>query len=159
MPFPSPSDTAHPLLSTGCVVEARGFQAHPRAIVGEGVTLGHGAAPDAPEGCWVMRGAIIGIRATVLPGAVIGKQALVAAGSVVPEKMQVPPRHVVAGVPAQLKKPLSDSALHWEEIAAPAYEALAASYLRQGLGEAVRRSRSTPLRGRTNAMPVRRRRS
>ncbi len=77
--------------------------------------------------------------------------------SVVPEKLQVPPRHVVAGVPAQLKKPLSDSALHWVEIAAPTYEALAASYLQQGLGDEVRRSHST-LRRRVHTTRVRRKR-
>jgi len=125
-------------------------------LVGEGVTVGHGAVL---EGCRVERGAVIGIRATVLPGAVIGEGALVAAGSVVPEKMQVPSRHVVAGVPAQLKKPLSDSALHWVEIAAPSYQVLAANYLRQGLGERLRRGRSTPVTRRKRPLPTRRSRA
>jgi carbonic anhydrase/acetyltransferase-like protein (isoleucine patch superfamily) len=114
--------------------------------VGEGVTVGHGAVL---EGCRVERGAVVGIRATVLPGAVIGEEALVAAGSVVPERMQVPARHVVAGIPARVKKPLSDNSLHWVEIAAPTYMKLAASYLRQGLGSEVRRGRSAPGRRRS----------
>lgn len=125
-------------------------------LVGEGVTVGHGAVL---EGCRIERGAVIGIRATVLPGAVIGEMALVAAGSVVPEKMIVPPGHVVAGVPAQLKKPLSDSAQRWVEIAAPTYQALAARYLRQGLGERPRRGRSAPATRPRRSLSTRRSRS
>ncbi len=125
-------------------------------LVGEGVTVGHGAVL---EGCRVERGVVIGIRATVLPGAVVGEGALVAAGSVVPEKMQVPPRHVVAGVPAEIKEPLSDSALCWVEIAAPTYQALAARYLRQGLGERPPCGRSTPATRPRRWIPTRRSRS
>jgi carbonic anhydrase/acetyltransferase-like protein (isoleucine patch superfamily) len=122
-------------------------------IVGDGVTVGHGAVL---EGCRVERGAVVGIRATVLPGAVIGKEALVAAGSVVPERMQVPARHVVAGVPARVKKPLSKSALRWVEMAAPAYERLSAGYLRQGLGIPLGREEPAPRRPRAGAQRIRR---
>ena len=125
-------------------------------LVGEGVTVGHGAVL---EGCRVERGAVIGIRATILPGAVIGEGALVAAGSVVPERMRVPPRHVVAGIPAEIKKPLSDSALRWVEIAAPTYQVLAARYLRQGLGERAHRGRSGPATRRKRPLPTRRSRA
>ena len=81
---------------------------HP-TVLAEEVTVGHGAIV---HGCTVKRGALIGMGARVLDGAVIGECALVAAGAVVSEGMNVPPRTLVAGVPAKVKR-----ALHDDEIA------------------------------------------
>jgi len=78
-------------------------------IVAEEVTVGHGAIV---HGCTVKRGALIGMGARVLDGAVVGECALVAAGAVVSERMHVPPRTLAAGVPAKIKRQLTD-----EEIA------------------------------------------
>ncbi|MFZ2963667.1 MAG: gamma carbonic anhydrase family protein, partial [Rhodoglobus sp.] len=50
----------------------------------------------------------IGMRATVLNGAVIGAGSLVAAGAVVLEGTVIPPRSLVAGVPATVRGELSD---------------------------------------------------
>ncbi|HJW95556.1 MAG TPA: gamma carbonic anhydrase family protein [Thermoanaerobaculia bacterium] len=76
------------------------------AIVSEEVTVGHGAIV---HGCTVKRGALIGMGARVLDGAVVGECALVAAGAVVSEGMRVPPRTLVAGVPAKVKRDLNDA--------------------------------------------------
>src|SRR5256885_13582212 len=76
------------------------------AIVAEEVTVGHGAIV---HGCTVGRGALIGMGARVLDGAVVGECALVAAGAVVSEGMRIPPRMLVAGVPAKEKRPLTDA--------------------------------------------------
>lgn len=73
------------------------------AVIGENVTIGHAAVV---HGCTVERGALIGISATVLSHATIGEQAIVAAGAVVQEGMTVPPRTLVAGVPAKVKREL-----------------------------------------------------
>jgi carbonic anhydrase/acetyltransferase-like protein (isoleucine patch superfamily) len=80
---------------------------HP-TIVAEEVTIGHSAIV---HGCTVKRGALIGMGAAVLDGAVIGESSLVAAGAVVSEGMVVPPRVLVAGVPAKVKRPLTDAEL------------------------------------------------
>jgi carbonic anhydrase/acetyltransferase-like protein (isoleucine patch superfamily) len=77
-------------------------------IVGEDVTIGHGAIV---HGCTVHRGALIGMGSRVLDGAVIGESALVGAGALVPEGMQVPPRVLVVGVPARVKRPLTPEEL------------------------------------------------
>jgi len=81
---------------------------HP-TVLAEEVTVGHGAIV---HGCTIKRGALIGMGARVLDGAVVGECALVAAGAVVSEGMVVPPRTLVAGVPAKVKRTLTD-----EEIA------------------------------------------
>ncbi|NIP82485.1 MAG: gamma carbonic anhydrase family protein, partial [Gemmatimonadetes bacterium] len=69
-------------------------------ILGEDVTVGHGAAF---ESCEVRRGALIGMNAILLHGVVIGEESLVAALSVVPAGMVVPPRRLVAGAPATVR--------------------------------------------------------
>lgn len=77
-------------------------------IIGDDVTVGHAAVV---HGCTVGRGALIGIGAKVLSHAVIGEFALVAAGSVVQEGMEVPPRTLIAGVPARVKRELKPEEL------------------------------------------------
>jgi len=77
-------------------------------IIAEEVTIGHGAIV---HGCTIHRGALIGMGSRVLDGAVIGESALVGAGALVPEGMRVPPRTLVVGVPAKVKRPLTDEEL------------------------------------------------
>ncbi len=78
------------------------------AIVGDEVTIGHMAVV---HGCTIERGALIGIGAKVLSHAVIGEQALVGAGAVVQEGTHVPPRTLVVGVPARVKRDLTKDEL------------------------------------------------
>jgi len=73
--------------------------------VGADVSVGHLALL---HGCTVGDGALIGMHATVLSHAVIGPQSLVAAGAVVLEGTVVPPRSLVAGVPAKVRRELTD---------------------------------------------------
>jgi carbonic anhydrase/acetyltransferase-like protein (isoleucine patch superfamily) len=73
--------------------------------VGAGVSVGHAAVV---HGCTVEDDCLIGMGATVLNGAVIGTGSLVAAGAVVLEGTVVPPRSLVAGVPAKVRRELTD---------------------------------------------------
>jgi len=74
-------------------------------IVGADVSIGHGAVV---HGCVIEDGCLIGMNATVLNGAVIGAASLVAAGALVLEGTVVPPRSLVAGVPAKVRRELTD---------------------------------------------------
>ncbi|MDR5698267.1 gamma carbonic anhydrase family protein [Agromyces aerolatus] len=73
--------------------------------VGAGVSVGHGAVL---HGCTIEADCLIGMSATVLNGAVIGAGSLVAAGAVVLEGTVVPPGSLVAGVPAKVRRELTD---------------------------------------------------
>ncbi|RXZ68205.1 gamma carbonic anhydrase family protein [Agromyces albus] len=73
--------------------------------IGRRVSVGHGAVL---HGCTVEDDCLIGMSATVLNGAVIGAGSLVAAGAVVLEGTVVPPGSLVAGVPAKVRRELSD---------------------------------------------------
>ena len=74
-------------------------------VIGSGVSVGHGAVV---HGCTVEDDCLIGMNATVLSHAVIGAGSLVAAGSVVLEGTVVPPGSLVAGVPAKVRRELSE---------------------------------------------------
>ncbi|HMO11556.1 MAG TPA: gamma carbonic anhydrase family protein [Actinotalea sp.] len=80
------------------------------AVIGAGVSVGHGAVV---HGCTIGDGCLIGMNATVLTGAVVGERSLVAAGAVVLEGAVIPPRSLAAGVPARVRRELTD-----EEVAA-----------------------------------------
>ncbi|MET7605301.1 gamma carbonic anhydrase family protein [Streptomyces avermitilis] len=73
--------------------------------IGERVSVGHNAVV---HGATVEDDCLVGMGATVLNGAVIGAGSLVAAQALVPQGMRVPPGSLVAGVPAKVKRPLTD---------------------------------------------------
>jgi carbonic anhydrase/acetyltransferase-like protein (isoleucine patch superfamily) len=70
------------------------------------VSLGHRAVV---HGAQVASWALIGIGAVVLSGARVGQGALVAAGAVVLPGTQVPPGALVAGVPAKVRRDVTDA--------------------------------------------------
>jgi carbonic anhydrase/acetyltransferase-like protein (isoleucine patch superfamily) len=102
-------------------------------VVGEDATIGHGAVF---ESCVIGRSALVGMNAVILHGAVIGEEALVAALSVVPENMDVPPRTLVAGAPARVRKELGGESAAWVRDSASHYVELARAYLEQEIGRA-----------------------
>jgi len=73
--------------------------------IGDGVVIGHGAVV---HGCTVEDGVLVGMGCTVLNGVRIGAGSLVAAGSVLLEGTQVPPGSMVAGVPAKVRRPVTE---------------------------------------------------
>jgi len=78
---------------------------HP-TILEEEVTLGHGAIV---HGATVRRGALIGIRATVMDGADVGESAFIGAGALVTPRTIVPPRTLWLGAPAKKVRELSEA--------------------------------------------------
>ena len=101
-------------------------------VIGEDVTVAHGAIL---HGCAIHRGAIIGMNAVIQDFSEIGEQAMIAAGSVVTTNMQVPARHLAAGVPAVVKKMIEGTSLMWVASSADSYKELARDYLEQGIGK------------------------
>ena len=72
-------------------------------VIGEGVTIGHRCVL---HGASVGDRSLIGMGAVLLGGSVVGEEAIVAAGAVVREGFCVPPRTLVAGVPARVIRAL-----------------------------------------------------
>lgn len=95
-------------------------------IVGAGVSVGHSAVV---HGATVGDGCLVGMSATIMNGSVIGEQSLVAAGALVLEGTQVPPRSLVAGVPAKVRRELTDDEVAGLKKNADTYLGLAAKHL------------------------------
>jgi carbonic anhydrase/acetyltransferase-like protein (isoleucine patch superfamily) len=89
-------------IQDGCVAHA---DEHGDVVLGEDVSVGHRAVL---HGCVVEDGCLVGMGAVVLTGARIGKGSLVAAGAVVREGSVIPPGSLVAGVPGQVRRPLTE---------------------------------------------------
>src|SRR2546422_249449 len=74
-------------------------------ILEDEVTVGHSVTL---HGCYVEHGSLIGIGSIVLDDVRVGAQSLVAAGSLVSPGTIIPPRSLVMGMPARVKRPLTD---------------------------------------------------
>lgn len=74
------------------------------AIVGERVTIGHGAIVHA---CNVDDEVLIGMGAIILDGAEIGARSMIGANTLVTGGMKVPPGSLVVGSPAKVTRHLA----------------------------------------------------
>lgn len=99
----------HGFPGTGTIVEVEGH-------------IGHGAVL---HGCRVERNALVGMNAVVNDNAVVGDSAIVAANAFVKAGMVVPPRTLVAGIPAKIVRELNDTELAWKIEGTRSYQALA----------------------------------
>ena len=75
-------------------------------LIGDRVTVGHGAVLHAAT---IGDDSLIGMGAVVLSGARIGRGAIVASGAVVPEGAEIPAGVVAAGVPAKVRRDVTDA--------------------------------------------------
>jgi carbonic anhydrase/acetyltransferase-like protein (isoleucine patch superfamily) len=77
-------------------------------VVGDEVTVGHRVTL---HGCAIGNRCLIGMGAIVLDGATVGDECVIAAGAVVREGTVIPPRSLVVGVPAEVKRAVSRAEL------------------------------------------------
>ena len=102
----------------GCILHAYPGN---ETVVEENGHIGHGAIL---HGCTVKRNALVGMNAVVNDNAVIGEFAIVAALAFVKADMVVPPRALVAGVPARVLRLLTDEELAWKAEGTASYQEL-----------------------------------
>jgi gamma-carbonic anhydrase len=74
-------------------------------ILGDRVTVGHMVCL---HGCVVEDDVLVGIGAIVLNGAKVGHGSVIAAGALVPEGMEIPPESMVMGVPAKVRRQVTE---------------------------------------------------
>ena len=86
--------------------------------VGNRVTIGHNVIL---HGCNVGSGCLIGMGSIIMDGAEIGEHSVVGAGSLVTEGKKFPPRSLIVGRPAALKRPLNEEELQFLEQSADNY--------------------------------------
>lgn len=71
------------------------------------------------------RNALVGMNAVVMDHASVGESAIVAASAFVKAGMEIPPGVLVAGVPAKVVRPLTDTERQWKRDGTACYQALA----------------------------------
>ncbi len=97
-----------------------------QVVLGEDVTVGHAAIL---HGCQIGSRSLIGMGATVLNGVRLGEECVVAAHALVSEGMDVPPRSLVMGVPARIRRQLTDAEVARLKESAEHYVAFKDDYL------------------------------
>jgi carbonic anhydrase/acetyltransferase-like protein (isoleucine patch superfamily) len=113
-------------IQDNCVIHTR--TGEKPTILEEEVTVGHSVTL---HGCYVERKALIGIGSIVLDDVRVGHESLVAAGSLISPGTIIPPRSLVMGMPARVKRSLTDEEVasldrYWQN-----YVEYSAVYLRE----------------------------
>ena len=91
-------------------------------VVGADATIGHGAVL---HGCIIRRGALVGMNAVVNDNAEVGEEAMVAALAFVKAEDRIAPRSLAAGIPAKVKRTLTEQELRWKDDNMRLYQQLA----------------------------------
>ena len=99
---------------------------HP-TTVGSDVTIGHRAII---HGCTVGDRVLVGMGAILLNGAAIGEDSIVGAGALVTEETVVPPRSLVLGAPARVRRALTDEEVQFVLASAANYVRYRLDYVR-----------------------------
>ena len=98
---------------------------HP-LVIGHDVTIGHRVVL---HGCTVQDRVLIGMGAVIMDGAVIGEDSVVGAGALVTEGTVVPPKSLILGMPAKVKRPVTEQELAWIRESAENYVRYARQYM------------------------------
>ncbi len=102
-------------IQEGCIFHADpGFP----AIIGAGVTVGHGAVI---HGAQIGDNSLIGIRSVLLNGVVVGENCIVGASALLTEGKEFPPGSLILGVPAKVVRPLTPEEIEHNRRAAEEY--------------------------------------
>lgn len=91
-------------------------------VVEENGHIGHGAVLHC---CRIGRNALVGMNAVVMDKANVGESAIVAAMAFVKAGMVVPPKSLVAGIPAKVVRELTEQEMAWKVEGTVLYQHLA----------------------------------
>jgi carbonic anhydrase/acetyltransferase-like protein (isoleucine patch superfamily) len=98
---------------------------HP-LVIGDDVTIGHHVVL---HGCTIHNRVLVGMGAIIMDGAVIGEDSVVGAGALVTENTIVPPKSLILGSPAKVKRPVNGQELAWIRESAQNYMKYSRRYL------------------------------
>ena len=93
--------------------------------LGKNVTVGHSALV---HGCTVGDGSLIGMHATLLNHCVIGRNCIIGAGALVPQNAVIPDGSLVLGMPAKVRRAVTEEEMAANRASAQMYQDEAAEY-------------------------------
>jgi len=97
---------------------------HP-LIIGDDVTVGHHVVL---HGCTIKDRVLVGMGAILMDGVVIGEECIIGAGALITEGTVIPPRSLVLGSPARIKRPVTEEERAWIKQSAANYVRYAAEH-------------------------------
>jgi len=97
-------------------------------LLGEDCHVGHGAII---HGALVEDRVLLGMGAVLMDGVVVGMESIVGAGAVLKEGFQVPPRSIVAGVPAKVVGQVTEQLMDRKRRGTALYQSLPKLYKEQ----------------------------
>lgn len=97
-------------------------------VLEEDSHVGHGAVIHA---CRLGRDVLVGMNAVVMDDAHVGDGSIVAAMALVPMRQKIPPRSLVAGIPAKVLRPVDDAMLAGKRQGTALYQELARRSLKE----------------------------
>lgn len=118
---------AYTNVQDGCVLH---IPLEGTVVIGDEVTIGHRAIV---HGCTIGNRVLVGMGSIIMDGAEIGDECIIGAGAVITEGTKVPPRSLVLGMPARIKRELSDDEARGLAAHAKEYAMLAAEYRKGGV--------------------------
>ncbi len=95
-------------------------------VIGNDVTIGHNVVL---HGCTIKDRVLIGMGAIIMDGTMIGEDCVIGAGALVTEGTVVPPKSLILGSPAKVKRTVTDQELAWIKESAQNYIEYAKQYL------------------------------
>ena len=98
---------------------------HP-LIIGSDVTVGHHVVL---HGCTIKDRVLVGMGAIIMDGAVVGEDSVVGAGALVTEHTLIPPKSIVLGSPAKVRRQVTEEELSWIRESSANYIRYAGQYM------------------------------
>jgi phenylacetic acid degradation protein len=83
--------------------------------------ISHGAVI---HGCTIGKNTMVGIQAVIMDKAEIGDECMIAALSYIKPHFKAPKRSVIAGIPAEIKRQVSDKEINWKSKGTQVYQQL-----------------------------------
>ena len=94
-----------------------------------GITLikknGHISHGAVIHGCAIGENTMVGIQAVVMDNAEIGNECMIAALSYIKPNFKAPNRSIIAGIPAEIKRQVTDKEINWKTKGTALYQQLA----------------------------------
>jgi len=90
-------------------------------VLMENAHISHGAVI---HGCTVGKNCMVGIQSVIMDNAIIGEECMIAALSYIKANFVAPKRSIIAGIPAVIKRQVTDAEIQWKNKGTALYQQL-----------------------------------